>query len=112
MRIEIHSQGFELTAAIEEHVRRRIIFACDWAQHAVSRISVRLSDENGPRGGLDKRCTIVVWASGISELVIEDTRGGLFRAVDCASDRLSRNLSRKLARSRERAHIRPALASG
>lgn len=112
MNIYIHAHGFELTPAIEEHVRRRLQFACDWARHAVSRITVKLSDENGPRGGLDKRCTIVVSASGLREVVIEDTRDDVYRAVDCAADRLARTLARKVARSREVSRIRPALAGG
>ena len=111
MKIGIHAHGFEMTDAIEEHIRRRLRSASDWARHALLRITVKLSDENGPRGGLDKRCTIVATIAGLPELVIEDTRDDLYRAVDCAAERLSRNLSRKLARSREYTRVRPVLAT-
>jgi ribosomal subunit interface protein len=112
MNLDIHAHGFEMSPSIEQHIRRRLQFACDWARHAVLRVTVKLSDENGPRGGLDKRCTLVASVAGLPELVIEDTRDDLYRAVDCAVDRFSRNLARRLARKRQHAHLRPALAVG
>jgi putative sigma-54 modulation protein len=56
MRIVIQARSFGLTAGLLQHVERRICFALDWAK--VHKISVRLSDLNGPRGGTDKRCHI------------------------------------------------------
>jgi len=112
MELDIRAKGFEMTGAIEQHVRRRLQFACDWARHAVKRVSVRLSDENGPRGGMDKRCAIVVSLPQQAELVIEDTRDDIYRAVDYAVDRLGRNLAKRLVRQRGVQKIRPALAAG
>ncbi|MEY3200637.1 MAG: hypothetical protein RIR70_187 [Pseudomonadota bacterium] len=109
MELDIRAKGFELTAAIEQHIRRRLQFALDWARHGIGRVTVRLSDENGPRGGLDKRCAIVVSLPAQSELVIEDTRDDIYRAIDHAVERLGRNLAKRLARSRAHAKIRPAL---
>ena len=76
------------------------------------RAAVRLSDENGPRGGLDMRCSMVLVLPGMPDLVIEDTRDDIYRAIDYAADRLGRNLARRLERKRAVDHFRPALAGG
>jgi hypothetical protein len=47
MNIQIRARTEGLACA------RRLAFALN---HIVSRIVVRLSDVNGPRGGVDKRC--------------------------------------------------------
>lgn len=100
MQVSIQARGFEMTDALAQHVERRLMFALGWARHQVLRVSVRLSDENGPRGGLDKRCSLVLALQGMPELVIEDTRDDLYRAIDCAADRVGRALSRRMQKQR------------
>ena len=55
MQIEIHAHDFLLTEGLRAHVERRFQFAMSRFQNYVLRVSVRLSDINGPRGGVDKR---------------------------------------------------------
>lgn len=107
MRIVIQARGFDLTAGLREHVERRIHFAFDWASYHVRRISVRLSDVNGPRGGEDKCCHIQVTIAGTVDLVIEDIEADLHVAIDRAADRAKRALARQIQRQRE--HLRGRL---
>ena len=46
----------ELTA----HVERRLRFALTRFSGRIGRVNVFLTDQNGPRGGIDKTCRIVV----------------------------------------------------
>jgi len=62
---------------------------------------VRLSDINGPRGGLDKRCGIEIRLKGASAVAIEDTEADLYVAIDRAAERAGRTLDRRLARQRD-----------
>lgn len=111
MKVDIYAKGFEMSAALNEHVMRRMIFAAGWAHAWVREIAVRLSDENGPRGGRDKRCVIIVkLVGGSGDLVIEDVQTDPYIAVDCAADRLGQTLSRRLARLRARRVPTPGLA--
>lgn len=108
MRIDIQARGFELTPGLREHTERRLQFALSWAVNDVRNVSVRLSDINGPRGGSDKRCHILIPLAGGQDVVIEDTEADLYVAIDRAADRSERALARRLQRLREHVHARPA----
>jgi putative sigma-54 modulation protein len=100
MNIQIHAQDFTLTEGLREHVARRLAYALNHGSDSVSRIVVRLSDVNGPRGGVDKRCGIEIRLKGASAVAIEDTEADLYVAIDRASERAGRTLDRRLARRR------------
>ena len=106
MQIVIQARGFALTSGLREHIERRIGFALDWAKYHVRRVSVRLSDLNGPRGGEDKRCHIQVAMPGGADVVIEDTESDLYVAIDRAADRAGRTLARRVERNRAHRHDR------
>jgi len=57
-----------------------------------------LSDINGPRGGVDKRCQLRIVLAGMPDVVIQDTEANLYVAIDRASNRAGRTLVRKLDR--------------
>lgn len=100
MKIAILAKGLELTDALREHVERRLNFALDRAHYHIDKVSVRLSDENGPRGGEDKRCQVQVHLAGTTPVLVEDTELDLYRAIDRAADRTGHSLARQLGRQR------------
>lgn len=102
MRIELQTSGVELTSDVREHVERRFGFALAPAHMRNGRARVRLSDENGPRGGNDKRCRVQIAIEGMTEIVIDDTQADIKVAIDRAADRLGSTLSRRLMRLRQR----------
>jgi putative sigma-54 modulation protein len=101
MQIDIQSRGFQLTDALHEHIVRRLRFSLTHATDQVQRVTVRLSDVNGPRGGVDKRCAIHVVLNGRAEVVNEDTEADLYIAVNRATDRVGRTVLRRLTQQRE-----------
>lgn len=100
MLIQIHADGFALTDGLRDHITRRLAFALNHGRDVVSRIVVRLSDVNGPRGGPDKRCGIEVRLKGASAITVDDTQTDLYVAIDRATDRTGRTLDRRTARHR------------
>ena len=100
MQIDVHALGFELTPALRQHIERRLHFALARSDAVVARLSVRLSDLNGPRGGEDKRCHLRIILADAPEVLIEDTEADLYVAIDRAADRASRTVARRLERSR------------
>lgn len=98
MQLVIHARGFTLTAGIRDHIEKRLRFALDCVRHHVGKVSVRLSDHNGPRGGQDKCCHIQMAVPGGSDVVIEDTKDDLYVAIDSAADRLGKTLGRRIER--------------
>ena len=101
MQLDIRTQGFDLTDGLREHAERRLRYALDWARHEIAKVTLRLSDINGPRGGNDKRCQVRIPMPRARAVVIEDTAADLYVAMDRAIDRAARALERRLARQRE-----------
>ena len=101
MNIHIRAQGFELTDRLREHTERRLRFALGWADDRLRQVSICLSDENGPRGGEDKRCRIQIAFPGAPNVVIDDTEADLYVAIDRAADRAGRSVARRLERQRD-----------
>lgn len=101
MQMDIQSQGFSLTEGLNNYVEKRLAYGLSRGDNAITRINVRLSDINGPRGGADKRCLIEMRIKGQPSVVIEDTEVDLYVAIDRATERAGRTLARRLARQRE-----------
>lgn len=104
MRINIRAQGFELTDSLRERTEQRLRFALGWADDRLRQISVRLSDENGPRGGKDKCCRIQITFPGAPSVVIEDTETDLYVAIARAADRAARSVAHLLERQHDHRH--------
>ena len=94
MRIEIRSAGFSSDQALREHVWRRLRIALSHRVDDVQKVVVRMSDENGPMGGIDKRCRIEVALLGLPLQVVEAVAGDLHSAIDSATKRLGRAMDR------------------
>ncbi|WP_136419700.1 MULTISPECIES: HPF/RaiA family ribosome-associated protein [Oxalobacteraceae] len=96
MRVDVRAQGFELTNALAEHAQRRLHFALKHAADQVQQVTVRLADINGPRGGIDKRCTVHLVLNGMPDVVAEDTEADMYIAINRAVDRVGRTALRRL----------------
>lgn len=96
MHIHIQTRGFTLTEGLRAHVERRLQFAMSRFQSRGLRVKVRLSDVNGPRGGLDKLCHLQIRVGGLPDMVIEDTDVDLYAAINRAAERAGRTLQRHL----------------
>jgi len=96
MNVQIHAHDFTLTDGIREHIGWRISCAVTHGRDAISRVIVRLSDINGPRGGVDKRCGVELRLKGAQSLVVEDVQSDLYVAIDRAFERIGRSLHRRL----------------
>lgn len=109
MRIDIHASGFALTDPIQSHMQRRIAFALDRLRGRIRRVSVRLSDINGRRGGVDKRCQLHVHLTSSADVVVADVQPDLYVAMSRAVDRAAAVIVRRIERLR-RSQARIALS--
>jgi putative sigma-54 modulation protein len=99
MRIDIQARGFNLTEGLRAQAERRVRFALGSASGRVRSVVMRLADENGPRGGEDKRCTIRANLPGGPPVVIEHQEADLYVAIDRAAGRAARAVSRRLGKT-------------
>ena len=100
MEIGIKARGFGLTLGLRQRVLHRLRFAFAPFAHRVRGVDVCLVDDNGPRGGSDKRCRVCVSVPGVPPVVIEDVEPDLYAAIDRAVDRAGRTVARRLDRGR------------
>lgn len=114
MRVAIQSSGFEMTNALRLYTEHRLATALGWARGHLRKLAVWLSDVNGPRGGVDKRCKIQVQLDSGREVIIEEREADLYAAIDRAAERADRAVVRQVERSRQFAHERmpPLLEAG
>jgi putative sigma-54 modulation protein len=99
MQIDIQATGFRLTERLRAQAERRVRFALGSTSGRVRSIVMRLADENGPRGGVDKRCTIRANLPGGPPVIIEQQDADIYVAIDRAADRAGRAVSRRLERA-------------
>ena len=112
MRLTIHANGFLLTEALRIHTEQRVAIALGWARQHMRTLAVSLSDINGPRGGVDKRCRIHVQLGAGREVIIEDTEDDLYAAINRAAERADRAVLRQIQRNRDFSHSRLASTEG
>ena len=90
MRILLRSLGFSTGEALRQHVVRLLHGALThWADRLV-RVVVRLADANGPRGGLDKVCSIQLELPRRESVVVTAVSSDYHSAVDLAVRRAGR----------------------
>ncbi len=99
-RIEFLVRGVhgEATDVLHEYALRRLSFALRRFNHRVRHLTVRLVDENGPRRGVDSRCSIAADLVDGGQLFVEATAAWPFAAITLAAGRLSEALRRHVDR--------------
>jgi ribosomal subunit interface protein len=104
MRLEIRRRRLEVSEALRAHVERRLRTALGRFARRVGRVRVYLRDVNGPRGGVDKRCRIVVHLPPAGRAVVSGTGSDPYAVVTRTAERsgraVKRHLKRKAARRR------------
>jgi putative sigma-54 modulation protein len=100
MVVEIRSNLSRIGTALRAQILERVEGAVGRSSETVLRVHVGLSDENGPRGGVDKRCRIHVHGKH-GDVVVEDRGESLESAIFLATSRLKRTLRKTLERQQE-----------
>jgi len=92
----------EIVGDVEERLRA----AVTKIQPPVRALLVRIVDDNGPRGGEDKRCVVVASGSSAGSTVVSARGVTILGAVGAAAEALGRTMrdanDRKKDRKRER----------
>jgi ribosomal subunit interface protein len=100
MRIEVRGRGLEVGPALSSYAERRALFAFGRFSPRIEGVSVRLSDTNGPRGGIDKECRLTARLRPSGALCVAEQDADMYAAIDRASERMARAVARELARRR------------
>lgn len=102
MKVEIRFRGLESSETLREHAVRRVHAHMSRFGREVQTVLVRISDVNGPKGGVDKRCQVVMRGRSVGVWCVDEQASDAYASVDLAVDRASRALGRLLERARSR----------
>ena len=91
MQVLISSRDIE-ARDLSDLAARRVRFTIRRLTWLVPRATVRLSDVNGPRGGVDKRCQIALRTDGRGTVVVTSMARDWRSALDGALSRARRLL--------------------
>jgi putative sigma-54 modulation protein len=106
MLVDIRWKGSSKSQSLADHVQNRLRFALRGFQERIRTVTIRFEDTNGPRGGIDKRCSVEL-TGGFGILVAEARDGSFQAAADQALARAERAVEKSLKRER---HSRERLA--
>ncbi len=86
-------------ADLRDLAERRVRFVLRRLGWLVPRAEVQMSDVNGPRGGIDKRCQVELRTDGAGSVVVASVASDWRTALDNALARAARFLMRQWRRS-------------
>jgi ribosomal subunit interface protein len=108
MRIFLQTQGFEITPAIDAHVRRQLARNLAGSEDNIIAVDVFLGDINGPRGGMDKKALVCVKMASRLSVRFEAVHSDLYQSITVAARKAKRSVKRTLRRHKriEKAELR------
>ena len=100
--IKIKIQGTYIEASEQEQrqIEKAFKLAMDRFQHVVRDVFVTLTDINGPRGGVDKRCSVQLRLYPRGLLVVRSSGSALMDTVNDACDKMRQVISKRLSKSK------------
>ncbi|NLX98398.1 MAG: HPF/RaiA family ribosome-associated protein [Rhodopirellula sp.] len=98
MRLVIRPRKFNLHEGLRESLEMRVRFALSRFSPRIRDVLVTLEDVNGPRGGVDKRCQVVVSLTPRGRVSIDETEDSFETAIAHAAERAGRAVGRELER--------------
>lgn len=109
MKLEIRSRGVKLTEELRGYSKERLVIAlARYARH-IDLVRVYFGDVNGPRGGSDKKCRIVVELPPRGRIVVAEVdthlKGASAGAAVRAGFAVKRHVQRRRARRRRPAGV-------
>jgi hypothetical protein len=102
MKTDIRFLNVQSSEAQVSHIGRCVHLATRRFAERIRSVVVRVRDLNGPRGGIDKECSIVVHAPPFGRIFAGARHADAYGAVSEASSRLDGLLGRFFPRVRTR----------
>jgi hypothetical protein len=94
----IRAEGTELDKDDRALLRRKLGMRLGKFAPAIERVSVRVADVNGPRGGVDKACRIKVVLTGLPSVIVDERDAAARVAIDRALSGVGRAVRKTLQR--------------
>jgi putative sigma-54 modulation protein len=97
MLVHIQARHFSLSEGLNKYVKSKMKVMLSRHEENIIRIDVSLFDVNGPKGGEDKCCKIIIKVNGCSTIVVQETAEDLYDAINTCARRAKRATKRQLS---------------
>jgi ribosomal subunit interface protein len=111
MDVSVRGRHLYVSEPLKAYAERRLLFSIGEFASRIGPIEVRVSDVNGPRGGVDKACDIAVAVPPLGRLVARAVDADAYAAVDRAASRIRSVLVRRIRHRAERRRSEPPPAA-
>ena len=96
----VRVMGVALDEQDRELIRQKLGAKLGKFAASIERVTVRMSDANGPRGGIDHVCHVKVVLSGLPSVVVERRDASPYAVIDLALRATEQAVRRSLSRRR------------
>lgn len=96
MQIQINNQLDAFGRVAELGIRSKIEAAFTKYTNKVKSVMLTAKDLNGPKGGIDKQCRVLVRVNGIGEVVATGKHESLSQAISTAIKRAERSVAKRI----------------
>ena len=108
MRLMIRSLSEKLPATVLATIDQQVHLALSRFDSRIESIQLTMRDSNGPRGGVDQQCRVLVHLNDGSHITVSEVQTSLMAAVMRGLDRVAHTVVRRLQRRRDFDHVRMA----
>ncbi len=108
MRISIVDRSDQLEPSLREFAERRVRFALSRFGTRIRHITLVITDENGPRGGIDKQCRMAIKLRRLPDVVVTCDDVSLEACLARTAERAGRAVARVTERIRSLDRDRPS----
>lgn len=101
MKLSIIDRNCEMSDETREFAERRFLFALSRFDSKIARVSIVVTDTNGPRGGIDKVCQVVIKTRRLGEIYVTGEDSQIEACVARTADRAARSVARAIGRNQQ-----------
>ena len=101
MELTITDLKIELSTENLSRIRKKTLSMFSKFCERVQVIKVTIDDVNGPKGGKDKHCRVVIYSKGMPDIVITDNQTSVMSAVNIALSRARLSFLKKVKRQQK-----------
>jgi ribosome-associated translation inhibitor RaiA len=96
----VRVMGVDLSDADREYIRRKLGGKLAKFGTSIERVTVRMTDANGPRGGVDQVCQLKIVLIGLPSIIVERRHVRVQAAFDASLDAAVRSVRKAISRRR------------
>ncbi|MFK8010496.1 MAG: HPF/RaiA family ribosome-associated protein [Marinicellaceae bacterium] len=100
MNTYIYMNDLENNSEIRSFINHKVKTTLKRFNYLIKKIEIRITDENGPKGGDDKNCMVYIKTDLFPEIVINGVKPDAYASVSDAVLRAKRTLARRVKQTR------------